>query len=697
MEMISATIPATSPLPPGALQHGAARCPGAGNMVAAHGMVGSRRGLFRAAALAAMALVVPSFSPVGLGAALPELRATNLIRIPFQTQQETLQWMEARKGVQTRMAARFSAFHDFQFTDRLAESQITFRQQVVDDASKDFMQAHYDHGTGVAVADVDGDGLLDIYFVNQQGGNQLWRNTGGGRFEDITAKAGVGLGERVSVGASFADVDNDGRPDLFVTTVRRGNVLFHNLGQGRFEDVSQSAGVDHVGHSSGAVFFDFNRDGLLDLFVCNVGVYTTNVTGRGGFYHALADAFKGHLHPERSEQSLLYQNLGGLKFRNVSKEMNLMHSGWSGDASFNDLERNGYPGLYVLSMSGPDAYYYNARGKMFENRTEQTFGKTPWGAMGLKFFDFDQDGLMDLYVTDMHSDMSPAQSDLGKKEVSLAFEKQKSGAWCFRSWTPDFFPQQKTNYIFGSAFYRNDGKGAFREISDQLGVETYWPWGVSVGDLNADGFEDMFVTAGMGYPFRYAINSVLLNEGGKRFFDSEFLLNVEPRIGGKTQIDYFTLDCSGADKENPLCLGKNGTLTVRSSTSSRSSVICDLDDDGDLDLVVNNMNDQPQVLFSNLTDKRKIHYLKLRLIGTVSNADGLGALVKVRAGGKIYTQYHDGKSGYLSQSSLPLYFGLGDATAVESVEVLWPSGKTQKLTENLPVNALLRITENNAR
>ena len=683
------------------------KCLGTGNAVATHDMVGSRRGLFRAAALAAMALAVPPFSPFGLGAESPtptpegytraEFLAANQLRIPFQTQEETLRWMEARKRVQARAAAQFAAFHDFQFTDRLAESQITFRLQVVDDAGKDFVQAHYDHGTGLAVADVDGDGLLDIYFVNQQGGNQLWRNTGGGRFQDITAQAGVGLGERVSVGASFADVDNDGRPDLFVTTVRRGNVLFHNLGRGRFEDVSQSAGVDHVGHSSGAVFFDFNRDGLLDLFVCNVGVYTTNVTGKGGVYRALADAFKGHLHPERSEQSLLYQNLGGLRFRDVSKEMNLIHSDWSGDASFNDLEQNGYPGLYVLSMSGPDAYYYNVRGKTFENRTERTFGKTPWGSMGLKFFDFDQDGFMDLYVTDMHSDMSPAQYDLGKKEVSLAFEKQKSGAWCFRSWTPDFFPQRKTNYIFGNAFYRNDGKGAFHEISDQLGVETYWPWGVSVGDLNADGFEDVFVTAGMGYPFRYGINSVLLNERGKRFFDSEFLLNVEPRIGGKTEIDYFSLDCSGADKEHPLCSGKKGTLTVRSSTSSRSSVICDLDGDGDLDIVVNNMNDQPQMLFSNLSDKRKIHYLKLQLKGTLSNADGLGALVKVRAGGKTYTQYHDGKSGYLSQSSLPLYFGLGDATRVESVEVLWPSGKTQRLTENLPVNALLRITEDNAR
>ena len=533
--------------------------------------------------------------------------------------------------------------------------------------------------------------------MNQQGGNQLWRNKGGGRFEDITAQAGVAVAGRVSVAASFADVDNDGRPDLFVTTVRRGNVLFHNLGQGRFEEVSKSAGLDYAGHSSGAVFFDFNRDGLLDLFVCNVGSYTTDTTNKAGVFGARADAFLGHLFPERSEQSLLYQNLGGLRFRNVSKEVNLQHSGWSGDASFHDPGQSGYPGLYVLNMSGPDAYYFNVRGQSFENRTERTFGRTPWGSMGLKFFDFDQDGFMDLYLADMHSDMSPAQSALSKKEVSLAFEKQKSGGWCVTSLDPGFFPGRNTNFIFGSAFYRNDGEGAFREISDQLNAETYWPWGVSVGDLNADGFEDMFITAGMGYPFRYAINSVLLNEAGKRFFDGEFLLNVEPRSGGKTQIDYFVLECSGADKDHPFAYHKKGPLTVRSSTSSRSSVLLDLDGDGDLDLVVNNMNDTPQVLISNLAEKRKIHFLKVRLQGTTSNADGLGALVKVRAGGRMLTQYHDGKSGYLSQCSLPLYFGLGDASQVDSVEVLWPSGKTQKLTDKLPMNSLLPIAEADAR
>src|SRR5580765_4720493 len=121
-------------------------------------------------------------------------------------------WLQRLKDEQIKALAGVSAFHDFQFTDRLKESGITFRHRIVDDAGKDYKAAHYDHGNGIAMADVDGDGLIDIYFVNQVGGNQLWRNLGGGRFEDITAAAGVALADRVNVSASFADIDNDGHP-----------------------------------------------------------------------------------------------------------------------------------------------------------------------------------------------------------------------------------------------------------------------------------------------------------------------------------------------------------------------------------------------------------------------------------------------------------------------------------------------------
>jgi enediyne biosynthesis protein E4 len=311
--------------------------------------------------------------------------------------------------------------------------------------------------------------------------------------------------------------------------------------------------------------------------------------------------------------------------------------------------------------------------------------------MGLKFFDFNLDQHLDLFVTEMHSDMTQPQTEQAMR-LSLAVEKSKSEAFCSIQWT-DAYLQGASNNIFGNAFYQNRGDGTFSEVSDPLGLETYWPWGISVGDLNADGFEDVFVTAGMGYPFRYGINSVLLNDGGRRFVDSEFVLRVEPRSHGRLGKVWFTLDCSGADRTHRLCAGKSDLQTVMGSLSSRSSVLIDLDGDGDLDIVTNEFNDRPQLLVSNLSDVRPVRFLQIQLTGTQSNRDGLGAIVRVRADGRTLTRYCDGKSGYLSQSVLPLYFGLGDAERVDSVEVRWPSGQTQVVSTNLPMNGVLRIVE----
>lgn len=212
-----------------------------------------------------------------------------------------------RKAAQMEAARHWGVFHDFQFSDQLKPSRITFVHHAVDDVTKHMRMGHYDHGSAVAVADVDGDDLYDIYFVNQVGGNELWKNLGGGTFKNITGEAGVGLPDRISVGAAFADVDNDGHPDLFVTTVRGGNVLFKNDGRGHFTDITQEAGLGLVAHSSGAFFFDFDNDGLLDLLVCNVGKYTQDSKGPNGEYVAIPNAFDGHLHPERYESPVLYK------------------------------------------------------------------------------------------------------------------------------------------------------------------------------------------------------------------------------------------------------------------------------------------------------------------------------------------------------------------------------------------------------
>ncbi len=288
-------------------------------------------------------------------------------------------WLQQRKTEQIAAAQNLRVFHDFQFVNRLQESGITFESRAVADANKYYKAIHYDHGTGLAIADVDSDGRLDIYFVSQLGGNQLWRNAGNGRFENITETSGTALKDRISASAAFADIDNDGDPDLFVTTVRFGNALFENLGSGRFRDITTDAGVGYVGHSSGAVFFDFDNDGFLDLFVTNVGRYTTDERGAGGYFVGFKDGFRGHLHPERAEQSILYKNLGARKFRDVSKDVGLQDMSWSGDATFADLNQETFPDLYVLNMQGDDHYYENQAGKRFVAKTAEIEVNWPSG------------------------------------------------------------------------------------------------------------------------------------------------------------------------------------------------------------------------------------------------------------------------------------------------------------------------------
>lgn len=582
---------------------------------------------------------------------------------------EAPEWLAARARREADLAARSPVMRDFRFTDQRLASGITFENRVVDDAAKTYALAHYDHGSGLCAADVDGDSLPDLYFTTQLGSNQLWKNAGHGRFTNVTVAAGLEAPDAISVGCSFADVDNDGDADLFVTTVRHGNRLFENDGKGVFRDISTEAGVGYTGHASGAVFFDYDGDGLLDLFVTNVGVFTSNQRGPGGFYAGLRDAFMGHLHPDRAEASILYRNLGGNRFKDVTREVGLIDLSWSGDATALDINDDGRSDLYVLDMQGGDHLWLNEGGKRFRDATAQFFPKSAWGSMGVKVLDFNGDGRLDLFVTSMHPDMwvNVAPDD-------WALESRKADT---ASVAAGMIPGGKARFIFGNELFAGLGGGKFAEVSDSLGVETYWPWGPSVDDLNADGWDDIVITAGMNFPFRYHPNAVLLNEGGRHFLPSAFVLGVEPRAHGAAQQVWFTLECGGADAPNPLCaacaepdvahmcrIDQAGHLTMMGALGTRSSVVLDLDGDGDLDIVTNEFNGRPQVLVSDLAQRHpdRMHFLKVRA--------RLGARVTVvLPDGRRIVKVADGKSGYLSQSDLPLYFGLGDADHAASVEI----------------------------
>ncbi len=603
------------------------------------------------------------------------------------------EWLSVRQQAQLAGADSIMARHDFGFVDRVIESGIRFRHFVVADSAEIYKAVHYDHGNGLAVADVNGDSREDLYFISQLGRNELWTNNGDGTFTDATESAGVAVDDRIGVSASFADIDNDGDPDLFVTTVRGGNLLFKNDGTGRFEDITDAAGVGYVGHSSTGVFFDYDRDGWTDLFVCNVGIYTQDEQGAGGYYIGFTDAFSGHLKPERNERSILYRNINGERFEDVTEQTELIDVSWSGDALPIDVNADGWTDLYVLNMQGNDEYYENVEGNKFVKRSREVFPKTPWGAMGIAAADFDNDGDRDLLITDMHSDMSKDIMVEPRSEVSLNTffleEEEKSTMQL-----PESLLLSGGMSIFGNALHRNDGDDGYTEISQDFGAENYWPWGLSVGDLNADGFVDAFVASSMNYPYRYAINSLWLNEAGQRFADAEFILGVEPRRDRRTAIPWFIQSCPTEDAQGKkICGDRSGEFIVWGAVGTRSSAIFDIDDDGDLDIVTNEFNDVPMVLVSDLAQRGDVHWLKLRLSGTQSNRDGLGARVTIHVGGEQRMSVNDGKTGYLTYGKTPLYFGLGDIAVVDRIEVAWPSGKSQTVEGPIESGSNLLITE----
>jgi enediyne biosynthesis protein E4 len=569
------------------------------------------------------------------------------------------------------------------FQERGQEAGLAFHMNLLPrEQGERFRINLYDHGSGLAVGDFDNDGREDIYFLNEHGKNALYRNRGDGTFEDVTTRAGVALGDRVSVGATFADYDNDGYADLFVTSTRGGNVLFHNRGNGTFEDVTAKAGLTHVGHSQTPVFFDYDNDGYLDLLVTNTARWTTDVFDfTGGNYEGKESL--GSLMTSPVEYNILYHNNGNGTFTDVTASSGLRGRGWAGDVAVFDYDDDGYLDVFVPSMFGRGQLYRNSGHGMFTDVTAETLGRTPHGAIGAKVFDYDGDGRLDLFVVDMHSDM---WMGLDSHHTSLELAKQvqnrrflsPAGPNANES-EPGFIQKQRQafamegkNYdelLFGNALYRNLGNGKFAETDIEAGLETFWPWGIATGDYDNDGHEDVFITSGMGYPFYYWPNQLMMNNGNGTFRERGAALGIEPPVGGVNQ------------EEN---IG--GKPAAR---SSRSAVVADFDGDGRLDIVTNNFNDRPY-FFANRFPKR--NYVEFRLTGTTSNRDAIGAVIRLWAGKTVMVRQVNPAGGYLSQSSRVAHFGLGDRSSVDSVVIRWPRGLIQTV-KSPPINTLHQIKE----
>lgn len=503
------------------------------------------------------------------------------------------------------------------FADVTAASGIRFRHEASPTPEKYLIESM---GAGVALFDYDNDGRLDIFFVNgaslPQGpkfSNRLYRNLGGNRFEDVTAKAGV-EGHSYGMGAATGDFDNDGYTDLYVTNYG-GNILYRNTGKGAFEDVTTKAGVAGGGWSVGAVFLDYDRDGRLDLFVSRYVKW-----GFEGNPHCgdRKPGYRSYCHPDLFQpvSHLLFRNAGGGRFTDVSKATGVEAVPGKGlGVAVNDFDSDGWPDIAVANDSFPQQFFRNDGGKRFEEialakgLAYDEDGRT-FAGMGIDFADYDNDGRPDIFI-----------NALANQRYAL-----------FRN-LPDYF-----EYSSGPA-----GVGGI--TSQHSG------WGARFIDYDNDGWKDLFVGQG------HVMDNIELTQPNLRYLEPPLLMrNVKGRFQDVSRR-------SGPPFQTPL--------------AARGVAFGDLDDDGFIDVVVN-CNNRPAVLLRNQGGAG--NWLMLKLEGSLSNRDAIGARVRVTGLSGLVQQAMVTTGGsYLSASDKRLHFGLGADAHANEVEITWPGGKRQKL------------------
>ena len=556
-------------------------------------------------------------------------------------------------------------------------------------------------GGGVAVGDYDQDGLPDIFMCGQVNGGQLFKNSGGFRFINKSsllkppAPAGTW-----ATGASWADVDNDGWLDLYVCGFDCPNRLYLNRPQGSERVLVESAkslGVDFSGASIIGTFADYDRDGDLDLFLVTNRLPAPDSLLNEPFslsrgpngepvlpeaFRQYADVIvlpggKGLKKIDAGQYDHLYRNEGpGKPFKEVTREAGMSGNHYGLSATWWDWNQDGWPDLYVANdFYGPDRLWTNngpgADGVVtFTDMTRESLPHTPWFSMGADIADVNNDGWMDLLATDM-----AGSTHYNEKMQMGNMSGPDSDAWFLNHPDP---PQYMRN-----ALYLNSGTKNFMEVAQLYGVsKTDWTWSVNFGDLDNDGWEDLFVTNGMS---RDWLNSDLRarapsKDGWDRYYD--FWYAQKPLF----QTNRVFRNQGG------LKMQESGfEWGLAENSVSFGSVLADLNGDGDLDVVVNNFGGPPS-LFENTGTTG--HRIVVKLVGTESNRFGVGSTVTVRPAnsGQRLTRYLTSARGFMSCPEPSLHFGLGDQKEIESLTVAWPSGHRQSF-ENLSADRHYTITE----
>lgn len=559
-------------------------------------------------------------------------------------------------------------------------SGLNFSNQITHDLKTKFNLFDYDffyNGAGVGIEDINNDGLKDIFFTGNQMPNKLFLNKGNLQFEDITETANINTGKNWSNGVTFADVNNDGWIDIYVSQggpvnkELRNNLLFINQQNNTFKEEAQFYGLNDTGISTQSAFFDYDMDGDLDCIVMNENDYYG--TDPSQFYAILIDKNK-----LKENSSHLYQNNNG-KFTNVTEKSGMLKATFGLGLCISDINNDNWPDVYIANdYYVPDMMYINNQDGTFTDVIKEATNQVEFYGMGLDIADLNNDNLSDIFALDM------AASDHIRSKTLMASMN-----------VPGFELLTKTlnlqyQYMF-NAVQLNMGNNKFHNIAQLTGMaKTDWSWASLIFDTDLDSKEDIYVTNGYR---RYALDndSRMKIAKAKQQYRNNVPLEIKETIYNELPSERL-----------PNILFKNeGELHFENVTAfsdlnepsfSNGAAYSDLDNDGDLDIVVNNM-DAEAFLFQNMAIENKAgNFLKIVTNGTTSEDF---AKVQISFNGIKKTKESKRVRGYLSAVDKTIHFGLGNTKIIDTIKVFWPSGKFQELY-NIAANTTLTFNENEA-
>ncbi len=542
------------------------------------------------------------------------------------------------------------------------ETGIDFTNTSIESLERNLLGYDYFYnGSGVAIGDLNNDGLAEIFFAGNDAANRLYLNEGGLKFKDISRKAGFNTA-KWATGVSLVDINDDGYLDIYVCysgpydeDAFLANELYINNGDLTFTESAADYGIADSSYSSQATFFDMDKDGDLDLFVMN-----HSLLNYGKSIQELEQALENDSDKFRRSCSTLYRNEGNGSFTDITREAGLLRAGFGLGVSISDFDENGYLDIFVANdYFVPDFLFFNLGDGVFVENIQASVSHTSYYSMGCDAADFNNDGLIDMTVVDM----TPSDHFRGKTQMeSMDIDKFK-----FLVETYDFIPQ----YMFNT-LNLNRSKGNFSEIALMAGVsQTDWSWAPLLVDLNNDSWKDLVVSNGFK---RDTKDRDWANEMNRRLVEE-----------GKTPAIGF--DQIQKAKSTPLInyiYENNGDLTFVDKSEawgfnepsfSQGAAYGDLDNDGDLDMVINNLEKEAFVYRNNTSEKKKNHFLQFVLSNAGKTADVRHSKIKIFSEGQIQLVEYSFERGYLSSMEPLAHFGLGDIQKVDKVEIYWPDGK----------------------